>query len=111
MGDPDNSSYPLTMQQAPEAQMAQQQMQSPFGFLGNALGAWSGGYSGTGSIPQQPPYDKLYNAFEVKHQSSRMLNFFRINEQVDIKESNVMEGKFAEPLDELRLKVAMWLYN
>jgi len=97
MGDIDNVSFPLTVQQIIAAQQQiQQQTPLAWGAFGNALGSWSGGYSGNSFIPPQ---------------SSRMLNFFRINEKATIEESRFREGKFTEPLDELRLKIAIWLYN
>jgi len=39
------------------------------------------------------------------------INFMRINDFVEISAKKAEDGKFDEPLDELRIKVSRWLNN
>ena len=86
-----------------QLQQAQQRgLLSALGGVGSAL--WS-----TRSTQPEPYSNQFqpqpYSVFKVpdKH---RMIKFFRVNEKVE-----VPEGAVNEPLDELRIKVAKWLYN
>ena len=92
-----------------QLQQAQQRgLLSALGGVGSAL--WS-----TRSTRPEPysnqfqpqAYQLLPQAYQLlPTPQHRMIKFFRVNEKVE-----VSEGAINEPLDELRIKVAKWLYN
>ena len=103
-------------------QMAQQQVAIPqglsagllgsgFGAIGNAVGWYSisatpeAYLSGT-NAPQSWQQVHL-GPPQWKNPYNRLKRFFRINEEIQYNEGQII----SEPLDELRIKVAEWLYN
>ncbi len=55
--------------------------------------------------PQQYAVPSMSNPFSYNRK------FHRINKEVEISEQNIADGRFEEPLDELRIKVSKWLDN
>jgi len=94
------------LQQYAQSQYLQQQAMS----IGTAIGgAWSTSTGAAQTSPEDLPrlYDSFYNWNFGVQQNRQTIKFNRINEVVEIAEG----GEIAEPLDELRIKVARWLYN
>ena len=99
----------LKLQQQAYAPIATQQglMGGLLG-LGNALGGWSGANYASTQYYQQYATQSIPNPSFGNY---GILEFHRINRKVSISERNIVDGRFEEPLDELRIKVSRWLDN
>jgi len=98
--------------------LAQQQIQAPplaqspyqgigIGMLGSALGGWGNAATSTTQDWQQAYQQPVLPVSMGKQHYRQTIKFNRINEVVEMRECD----NFVEPLDELRVKVATWLYN
>ena len=77
------------------------------GLLDNALGGWGGTTNADLSqYFQQYATQSMSSPYPIYNQK-----FHRINKEVSISERDIADGRFEEPLDELRIKVARWLDN
>lgn len=104
-------------------QQAQQQAGLGLGVLGGIGQALSGGAAFNGTSTTPFPQADIKDFFESQRirkpmtapfnprrsHNSRMTKFYRINEEVSMGEMDRAD-KF-DPVDELRIKVANWLYN
>ena len=92
---------------------AQQQSGLSGGLLGGAVGSALWSTRSTRPEPysnqfQPQAYQLLPQAYQLlPTPQHRMIKFFRVNEKVEVPEGATIN----EPLDELRIKVAKWLYN
>ena len=95
-------------QHPPMAQSPYQGIGASILGMGGAIGSamsWYGNSTATDATPEvyqaQPP------VYQYKNPFNRLRRFFRINEEIQYNEGQLIY----EPLDELRIKVATWLYN
>ena len=107
------SLYQQLAQHPPMAQSLYQRIGA--GMLGSALGGYGTG-SSTGTQGWQQAYQlpltqMAYPTPMGKSNYRQTIRFNRINEVVEINGENLEDERFSEPLDELRIKVATWLYN
>ena len=105
----------LAQQQLAQRQLAQRQLvpyslQMQSGTQGGMLGSVSSDWGTTTSTQgMQQIYQTAFQPqqYSYKTDYNRTLHFYRINERVSYNEGQII----SEPLDELRIQVAKWLYN
>ena len=98
--------------------------QAAMGMFGGAIGglgsASAGIQSGRRQLPSIAPAGRLAEELaKIKQRDwnlgksnvNRTINFHRVNDRVSIKDSEPIEIVSMEPLDELRITIAKWLYN